>query len=153
MHPEARESKDVENHLWMQTSYQFISKYKQRVHVLDQQLEDAAGTNGVRRDGQPPHVEYRRVLSQFRQFLSEEERLWIQLLQKYQRLFSLEEGVSVLKALHLLVDQALLEKSELGRNTFPETGPPSSTPVEQKEHRLAVFTKLVVYLGDILRYK
>lgn len=138
----------------MQTSYQFISDYKRRVSLLDQRIEEASNTNGPRREGHiTPHVEYRRVLDRFRQFLSGEEKFWVQLLLKYQRQFDLTEAVQALKALDLLTDQERTERTEPGRSIFPESEEITPTPTSQKEGRLAIFTKLLVYLGDILRYK
>lgn len=114
VHPDAKESKDAQNHLWMQTSYAFISSYKQRIAALDrsinnqrqqqqQQQQQAAPGQRPPQARQPNHdVERRKLVSRFRQFLAEEEKFWTQLVLRLRRLFDLHEVQPALLALNLL---------------------------------------------------
>lgn len=73
LHPYARESKDAETHLWMQTSYAIISIYKQRIANLDRAIHNPQRQGGQHQNGHSSRtVEYRKLLQRFRQFLAEE---------------------------------------------------------------------------------
>ncbi|KAJ3537656.1 hypothetical protein NM688_g6648 [Phlebia brevispora] len=72
LHPYARESKDAETLMWMQTSYSLIAIYKQRIAALDRAIQHPR--QGQQSSHHPPRtVEYRKLLQRFRQFLAEEE--------------------------------------------------------------------------------
>ncbi|KAF8805580.1 hypothetical protein BYT27DRAFT_6658955 [Phlegmacium glaucopus] len=178
VHPTARESKDVENHLWMQTSYAFISSYKQRIAALDRAIQ-----NNQRQQQQPPQpknnhgsVEYRKLTQRFRQFLAEEDKFWTQLVLRLYRLFDLHEAHPALRAIGLLdgaddvVAPALATEGphvetregvmhgSNGRNHFqfpPEDPAVSFAPTtpEERANRMAILTKAVICLGDIARYR
>lgn len=155
VHPFAKETKDAETHLWMQTSYQFIANYKQRISALDRKLYSAPQRNQSRQDyGGGGHVEYRKILGRFRQFLAEEEKFWMQLLVRFRRSFALAEAQPALVALEILPDdQDNTVKGDSGRNIFPEDTEPTPSPPGQREGRLAIFSKALVCLGDIARYR
>ena len=70
----------------MQTSYAFISIYKQRIASLDRALQSAT-RNQPRQGGHGP-VEYRKLMQRFRQFLAEEEKFWTQLVVRLRELIS-----------------------------------------------------------------
>ena len=165
--PYANESKDAETHLWMQTSYQFISLYKQSLAALEQTLQSAP-RHQPRQGGHGP-VEYRKLMQRFRQFLSDEEKFWTQFVVRYQRSFALHQARPVLVALNILTpsDEASLpslpdsgdsnggSNQTHGRNHFsfpPEESTPAPDPSEH-DSRLAIFSKAIVCLGDIARYR
>ncbi|KIK96184.1 hypothetical protein PAXRUDRAFT_325992 [Paxillus rubicundulus Ve08.2h10] len=165
--PYAKESKDVETHLWMQTSYQFISHYKHGLATLDRTLQSAP-RHQLRQGGHGP-VEYRKLIQRFRQFLAEEEKFWTQLIVRYQRSFALHEAYPILLALNILApsddvtipdlppsgDTNGLSNQNHGRNQFSfpsEDTTPVLDPTEH-ENRLAILSKAVVCLGDITRYR
>ena len=178
VHPTARESKDVENHLWMQTSYAFISSYKQRIAALDRAMQ-----NNQRQQQQPPQrqnnhgpVEYRKLIQRFRQFLADEDRFWTQLVLRLCRLFDLQEAQPALHVIGLLgrtdgivppasgAEGPIVETRDgvmhnsNGRNhfQFPPEDPAASfapTTPEERTARLAILTKAVICLGDIARYR
>ncbi|TDL20641.1 hypothetical protein BD410DRAFT_829522 [Rickenella mellea] len=160
LHPYSKESKDVETHLWMQTSYQFIASYKQRITALDRKL---FSPHNQKRDARQDHAngggghqDYRRILSRFRQFLAEEEKFWMQLLVRFSRLFGLHEAQAALLALEIIPEDAenASKGGDSGRNIFPpEDGDPGPTPQAQRDSRLAIFSKCLVCLGDIARYR
>nr|VWO99485.1 Uncharacterized protein [Ganoderma boninense] len=125
LHPYAPESQDAENQLWMQTSYAFISVYKQRISTLDraihssprqqqQQPPQGQGQEGQQGQGQGRGqgrghgghgvVEYRKLLQRFRQFLADEEKFWIQLIVRIRRIFALDGAQHVLAELGLIPD-------------------------------------------------
>ena len=177
VHPTARESKDVENHLWMQTSYAFISSYKQRITALERAIQ-----NNQRQQQQQPQrqnnhgpVEYRKLTQRFRSFLAEEDKFWAQLVLRLFRLFDLHEAQPALIAIGLLGgtdDVAPAAAAEgpnaetrdgvmhgsNGRNHFqfpPEDPAASFAPTTPEEHtaRMAILTKAIICLGDIARYR
>lgn len=209
VHPYANESKDVENHLWMLTSYSFIASYKTRIATLDralmaqnarhqQQQQEQQRRQAGQSSAQPqtqnqqdaqaqgqtpqrinPHhgvVEYRKLVQRFRQFLAEEEKFWTLLVQRMYRTFGLTEARPALVELGLLAEseevavanaQSNLESGETsqpsgrtsnGRNHYqfpPEDPDPTSllpTP-SNRGSRLAIFSKALVCLGDIARYR
>ncbi|KIJ59869.1 hypothetical protein HYDPIDRAFT_32746 [Hydnomerulius pinastri MD-312] len=165
--PYAKESKDAETHLWMQTSYQFISHYKQSLATLDRTLQSAP-RHQPRQGGHGP-VEYRKLMQRFRQFLAEEEKFWTQLIARYQRSFALHEAHPILVALNISTPSDDVNVPNLpdsgdingtsnlnhGRNQFsfpPEDCTPAPDPAETKS-RLAILSKAIVCLGDIARYR
>jgi len=122
-----------------------------------------------------PHhgvVEYRKLVQRFRQFLAEEEKFWTLLVQRMYRTFGLTEARAALTELGLLADldkdvntQPDAEENETGqpidrtsngRNhyQFPPENPSSllSTASNRVSH-LATFSKALVCLGDIARYR
>lgn len=166
LHPHAPESKDVENHLWMQTSYAFIAAYKQRINALDRLL------NSRPQQSQPPQqqqqqqrntgtgpVEYRKLLQRFRQFLAEEEKFWAKLVGRLYRTFVLEDARSILQALGIpLEEESSAPGPGHGRNhqQFPSE---ESTPrleaktLSEKEAYMSTLSKALVILGDVARYR
>ncbi|KAF8960934.1 hypothetical protein BDZ97DRAFT_1760391 [Flammula alnicola] len=181
VHPNAKESKDVENHLWMQTSYAFISSYKQRIAALDRAIQN--NQRQQQNQGQQgPHprqsnhgvVEHRKLVQRFRNFLADEEKFWTQLVLRLRRLFDLDEAQPALLALGLMTDAddvpatvSATEGAETrdgvmhganGRNHFqfpPEDLTASFVPTtpEERESRLAILSKALICLGDIARYR
>lgn len=160
VHPYAKESKDVENLLWMQTSYAFISTYKQRIATLDRALQ-ATPRNQPRQGGHGP-VEYRKLMQRFRQFLAEEERFWAKLIDRLQRSFGLDEAHAAVASLGIAADDAvaptdgdLSPRTLNGRNHFQfplEEPSPSQSPAD-RAGRMAILSKAMVCLGDIARYR
>lgn len=151
----------------MQTSYQFISHYKQSLATLERTLQSAP-RHQSRQGGHGP-VEYRKLLQRFRQFLADEEKFWTQFVVRYQRSFALHEAHPVLVALNLVIpsDDANLpglpdsgdsngaSNQNHGRNHFyfpPEESTPAPVAAEH-ESRLAILSKAIVCLGDIARYR
>lgn len=125
--PYAKESKDAETHLWMQTSYQFISLYKQNISNLDRVLQQQG--RPPRRNRVPPDqgsdqqhqdqrkhgpVEYRKLMQRFRQFLAEEEKFWIRFVARYHRQFNISEARPVLIELGEISATANIKIPELG---------------------------------------
>ncbi|KAF8173689.1 hypothetical protein BJ912DRAFT_1033967 [Pholiota molesta] len=180
VHPTAPESKDVENHLWMQTSYAFISSYKQRIAALDRAIQNNQRHQQPQQGQQGPHparsnhhgvVEHRKLVQRFRQFLADEEKFWTQLVLRLRRLFDLTEAQPALVALGLMTEiddiPATTETSETrdgvmhgtsGRNHYqfpPEDPAVTSLPTtpEEREGRLAILSKALICLGDIARYR
>ncbi|KAJ7594373.1 hypothetical protein C8J56DRAFT_745711, partial [Mycena floridula] len=168
VYPYAKESKDAETHLWMQTSYSFIAVYKQRISALDRVVQ-----NGPRQQQQQqnqsrnvPHspVEYRKLLQRFRQFLAEEEKFWTQLVVRFSRSFALDDAQPALIALGILstgTDGKVIPDSEgspdNGRNHFQfpaeSTVDVSPTSDAERESRMAILSKALICLGDIARYR
>lgn len=167
VHPYAKESKDVENHLWMQTSYAFISSYKQRILNLDRiiQSKQKQPPQQNQRPNNVPIVQHRKILAQFRQFLAEEEKFWSELVRRLRRSFGLDEATPALLALGIIsaTDDGLAGDPEHGapqngRNHFqfpPEdpSHPFTPTTAEQKALWLSVLSKALICLGDIARYR
>jgi protein SMG7 len=167
LHPYAPASKDAETHLWMQTSYTFISNYKQRIVELDTALQSAP-RQSKSNDGGGAHgpVEYRKLLRHFRQFLAEEEKFWTQLLTRCRRSFALDELHPALVTLGCVSqsgeeegqDGGDAERRSGGRNHFqfpPEedTSSISPTNASQRAALLSTCSKMLVCLGDLARYK
>lgn len=156
LYPYSKEAKDVETHLWMQTSYQIISLYKQRILALDRKVfPPAPARNGPRQDhGGAGQVEYRKALNKFRQFLAEEEKLYMKLLVRFRKQFELDEvQPALVKSDILSSTDAESQAADTGRSNFPaerELAPPSPS---QREEKILICSKLLVYLGDIARYR
>ncbi|KAK0451838.1 hypothetical protein EV421DRAFT_2031552 [Armillaria borealis] len=158
LHPYAPESQDVENHLWMQTSYAIISVYKQRIAALDRILQTQPQQH--HQHGHGP-VEYRKLVQRFRQFLAEEEKFWAQVVTRYQRSFALDEARPALLALEIIPATGSVDNDAIppnGRNhfQFPRGDSIESvapTTPEQRESRLSILSKALVCLGDIARYR
>ncbi|KAI0039544.1 hypothetical protein FA95DRAFT_1567117 [Auriscalpium vulgare] len=170
-HPYANESKDAETHLWMQTSYALISIYKQRVSNLERVLREPSGQKQPPRGQRHGPVEHRKLLQRFKQFLSNEERFWTQLVVRFQRQFALSEAKSALTALHLLPtsntapanDDAAAAAADSPRQAdttqshfqFPTETHDSATPPTAAQHasQLSTLSKALVCLGDLARYR
>ncbi|KAG1743739.1 uncharacterized protein EDB91DRAFT_1274594 [Suillus paluster] len=160
--PYAKESKDAETHLWMQTSYQFISNYKQNVATLDRTLQSAPRHQP--RQGNHGPVEYRKLMQRFRQFLAEEEKFWTQLVARYQRSFALHEAQHILSALNIAIPDDLgasngsigghegVQNSSFGRNQFQfplEGNTPSPTSSAERDTNLAILSKAIDVLERV----
>lgn len=149
----------------MTTSYQFISKYKERIAALDRTIngsprQQQQQQQQSRQHGSHGPVEYRKLLQRFRQFLSEEEKFWILLIVHIRRSFSLDSIDAVLAALDIAVKAEATVPSEgaapkRNQHQFPpEADAVSLSPVAaQRESMIAVLSKALVCLGDIARYK
>jgi protein SMG7 len=155
----------------MQTSYAFISIYKQRITSLDRALQSAP-RHQPRQGGHGP-VEYRKLMQRFRQFLAEEEKFWTQLVVRLRRSFGLDEAQSAFVALGILPpdeptgtharespEQSHQREGPTsnGRNQFqfpPEDSTPPALPQSSTERtgRLTILSKALVCLGDIARYR
>lgn len=125
--PYAKESKDAETHLWMQTSYQFISQYKQKLSNLDRVLQQqgrpprrSRAPQDENSDQQPQDqrkhgpVEHRKLMQRFRQFLAEEEKFWIRFVSRYHRQFNIPEARPVLVELGEISPTVNIRIPELG---------------------------------------
>lgn len=151
----------------MQTSYSLISIYKQRIASLDRAIQNPP--RQPPQNAQPQRVvEYRKLLQRFRQFLSEEERFWTQLIVRFRRNFAVDAAQPILTSLGILPEEETPPPPAAGsdgaaatrRNQFqfppesdtPELTPPATT-ASQRESRLAILSKALVCLGDIARYK
>lgn len=155
----------------MQTSYAFISIYKQRLTALDRTLQSTP-RHQPRQGGHGP-VEYRKLMQRFRQFLAEEDKFWTQLVVRLRRSFGLDEAQSAMVVLGILpADEASNtqnpestgpshhreESATNGRNQYqfpPEDSTPSVPPNSTAERAdwLAIMSKALVCLGDIARYR
>lgn len=179
VHPHAKESKDVENHLWMQTSYAFITLFKQRISAIDlaiqnNQRQHQEINDPPQKHSNPHHgvVEHRRLVQRFRQFLADEDKFWTQLIIRLLRLFDLQEARPALISLGLLneADENMAagaassdgskarDEGGNGRNhlQFPMEDSfliYSPTTLEERESRLSSFSKALICLGDIARYR
>lgn len=156
-HPYAPESKDAQTQLWMQTSYKVINLYKECISSLDRVVHpdprsDAASPTGQQQHergsngAQAPHgpVEYRKLLQRFRQFLAEEEKFWKALLARMHWQFGLTEADNAISRCEI---GAPADEDKTGRPTPPALGSP------ERERCIARFTKALVHLGDVARYK
>lgn len=151
----------------MQTSYALISVYKNRISVLERTLREPPrqthhGRNQPRHNHGP--VEHRKLLQRFKQFLSQEEKFWSQLIVRLQRQFHLIEARSSLIALGIL---SASNNSDLPADTSAETGgrpshfrfPPEpedeQPPLTPAQHAfmLTTLSKALICLGDIARYR
>ena len=179
VHPAAKESKDVENHLWMQTSYAFISSYKQRIATLDRAIQNNQRQQNQHQQQPQRHgpVEYRKLTQRFRQFLADEDRFWTQLILRLYRLFDLHETQPALYVIGILgrtddiippataeggpiveIRDGVVHGGSNGRNHFqfpPEDPAVSFAPTtpEERAARMAILTKALICLGDIARYR
>lgn len=144
----------------MQTSYAFISKYKQRLATLEQSIQPAF-RHQQRSTGSGP-VEYRKLLQRFRQFLADEEKFWTELVVRLGRSFELVEAQTALKDLGISAanDDANGNSGGApnGRNHFqfpPEDSTVSLVPktAADRDGRLAIVSKALICLGDIARYR
>ncbi|GBE83621.1 hypothetical protein SCP_0506760 [Sparassis crispa] len=161
VHPFAAESRDAETHLWMQTSYTFITIYKRRISSLDSAMHGSTRQNHQQQHRQHG-VEYRKLLQRFRQFLTDEEKFWTQLVVRIYKSFALSDAQRALVTLGIVMpeDEVVPPATEgaSSRRDFPleadSVSPAlaSATP-DQLESRIAMLSKALVCLGDIARYK
>lgn len=164
VYPFTSESRDIETHLWMSTSYQFISKYKERIANLDRAINRAQQQQGSSRQQQRV-VEHRKLLQRFSQFLAEEHRFWQQLIVRLHRVFALEDASSALETLRIEVEDPSPQTDGSAPRRTQHLFPPepeanentssaalSATPAE-RHAMIAVMSKALVCLGDIERYK
>ena len=144
----------------MHTSYAFITRYKQRIANLSVPPPPPRGARPA-----PPRevpnapVERRKLLSRFRQFLSEEEKFWISLVTWSRRTFDLHEAQQILVSLEMVSanPEDSPEPASDGRNRgylFPRHSDIviQCTP-EQRQTKLSSVSKALIFLGDIARYK
>ncbi|KDQ54165.1 hypothetical protein JAAARDRAFT_413501 [Jaapia argillacea MUCL 33604] len=162
LHPYAEESKDIETHLWIQTSHQFIANYKQRLTALDRAISSSSRgghhPQQQQRHGGPGPVEHRKLLQRFRQYLAEEEKFWAQLVVRFRQSFGLSEAHSALVVLGILPEPENPPTSPTRNNhfQFPLEDPTRDvlpTTEAQRQAQLAILSKALVRLGDIARYK
>jgi tetratricopeptide (TPR) repeat protein len=159
-HPNAKESKDAETHMWMQTSYALISIYKTRLAALEHALREAGTQHQHPRSQHPGPVEHRKLMQRFKQFLSTEEKFWTHLVVRIQRQFSLSEARAALATLSIVVDtEPGFDEPDPGKHhlRFPpepvENGPSQPLTPSQRNNRRATLSKALVVLGDLARYR
>ena len=156
-HPFAKDSKDAELNLWLHTSYAFITSYKQRIANLSNPQPPPRGSRqAAPREAPNVPVERRKLLSRFRQFLSEEEKFWIALVTWFRKTFDLREVQPILVSLEIASDDNP-DAAPDGRNRgyiFPRHSDTviKCTP-EQHQGKLSSVSKALIFLGDIARYK
>lgn len=163
-HPYAKESQDAENHLWMQTSYSFISAYKQQVSALDKIVVNSSRQQ-LSKGGHGP-VEQRKLLNRFKQFLAEEEKFWTDLVERIYRSFELTEAKAALVALEIIpATEETAPGSDSAQCVNGRNQNVAPFPVEesiagiapqnalQRESRLAILSKALIRLGDLARYR
>ncbi|KAH9034927.1 hypothetical protein EDB84DRAFT_49678 [Lactarius hengduanensis] len=160
-HPNARESKDAETHMWMQTSYALISIYKTRITALEHALRETGIQRQHPRAQRPGPVEHRKLVQRFKQFLSTEEKFWTQLVVRIQRQFALSEARSALATLSITADvEPDSDGADAGKHDhfrFPSE-PASNSSLQpltsaQRTSRRATLSKALVVLGDLARYR
>lgn len=117
-------------------------------------------------------VEYRKLVQRFRQFLAEEDKFWTLLVQRMYRTYGLTEARAALTELGLLADsdEVINAQSNPEGN---ETGHPNCRTSNGRNHHqfppedsssllltpsnrggyLVTFSKALVCLGDIARYR
>lgn len=165
-HPYATESRDVDTHLWRATSYPFIARYKEGITSLDRTIYGPPREQQPRQQGgQQRVVEYRKLLQRFRQFLSEEEKFWVQLITRIRRVFALDDAQRALTALSIVPDDTSATATTAegptprrNQHQFPAESngvlaaavTASST---QRQNKMTALGKALVRLGDIERYK
>ena len=145
----------------MHTSYAFITGYKQRITNLS--TPQPPPPRGARQAAprEPPNapVERRKLLSRFRQFLSEEEKFWISLATWFRRTFDLHEAQPILVSLEIVSadpednpDPA--PDARTRGYLFPRhTDTVIQCTSEQRQNKLSGISKALIFLGDIARYK
>ncbi|EKM78372.1 hypothetical protein AGABI1DRAFT_75950 [Agaricus bisporus var. burnettii JB137-S8] len=136
-----------------------------------------AQTQGPQYANPRGEVEYRKRIQRFRQFLAEEEKFWTLLVQRMYRTFGLTEAQPALVELGLFSEsqdgtvETSHPNSETGDTTHPNRGrfqngrnhfqfPPENPDSnaflprpEDRGGRLTIFSKALVCLGDIARYR
>lgn len=145
----------------MQTSYAFISRYKQRVAELDRVVHPDPHQPPPSDHTSHGPVEYRKLLGRFRQFLAEEEKFWTQLVVRLRRTFVLDDAQAALVALGIAPDEEPEPKDDTGGRGRPASEFPSSTDatvhppstIAERESRVSILGKALVCLGDIARYR
>ena len=141
----------------MHTSYAFITGYKQRIANLSTSQPPPRGSRqAAPRDSPNAPVERRKLLSRFRQFLSEEEKIWISLVTWSRKTFELHEVQPILVSLEMASEDNP-DTAPDGRNRgycFPRNSDTvfQCTP-EQHQAKLSSVSKALIFLGDIARYK
>ncbi|TRM67084.1 hypothetical protein BD626DRAFT_566125 [Schizophyllum amplum] len=159
LHPYAPEARDVETHLWMQTSYSFITVYKQRIASIDRAIQHGSRPNPNNHRGHGP-VEHRKLTQRFRQFLAEEDKFWAQFAARFRRAFSLREANHAFLELQLATEDELEGQTDMeavpSRHHFQFPEPTQSNePMtsQQRQSRLSILSKALICMGDIARYR
>jgi tetratricopeptide (TPR) repeat protein len=176
----AKLDKEVLGNARQQQQQQQQGQQRQR-HADEQQpqLHDYTQAQAQALQHTNPHgvVEYRKRISRFRQFLAEEEKFWTLLIQRMYRTFGLTEALPALVELGLCSESqdgaaaTSHPNSETGDSThlnrgrfpngrnhyqFPPENPDSNAFIPRPEDRggrLTIFSKALVCLGDIARYR
>jgi hypothetical protein len=150
--PAAKESKDVDNQLWMTTSHSFISTYKGLLANLDREREN--GQHNGHPKGKPPRnvVEKRRLTQRFRQFLTAEDKFWRNFIVRYTTYFGLSDTKSML--LPVVGGEFDVTDDAMERSIFPD-GRTENSSLKQsdRDQRIAILSKALVCLGDLSRYR
>ena len=148
----------------MQTSYASIAAFKQRIALHRDNQRQQPQAPGPPQKQNPHHgvVEHRKLLQRFKQFLSDEEKFWTQLILRLYRLFDLHEARTALVVLGILDEAdedttgADLDGNSRNHFQFPPRDPTlDSSPKtpEEREARISTLSKALTCLGDIARYR
>ena len=144
----------------MHTSYAFITSYKQRIANLSGPQPPPRGARQAPpREAPNAPVERRKLLSRFRQFLSEEEKFWISLVTWFRRAFDLHEAQPILVSLEMVSanPEDNPDPAPDGRTRgylLPRhSGTAIHCTAEQRQAKLSSVSKALIFLGDIARYK
>ncbi|KAL1741978.1 hypothetical protein HDZ31DRAFT_8476, partial [Schizophyllum fasciatum] len=142
----------------MQTSYSFITVYKQSIANIDRAIQHDARPppNSQRGHGV---VEHRKLTQRFRQFLADEDKFWAQFAARFRRAFAIREANHAFLDLHLATQDELEGRDDAppqGRQHFHFPDPtPYTDPMtdEQRRSRLSIISKALICMGDIARYR
>ncbi|KIY49856.1 hypothetical protein FISHEDRAFT_40434 [Fistulina hepatica ATCC 64428] len=156
----------------MNTSYLFISCYKQKIHALDRvQQRGAQDPANRQRQGQAQGqgqshgpVEHRKLVQRFRQFLADEEKFWGKFIARFRRSFALTEANAALLTLEIISVEDVVGDAtdgpteDHGRNHFQFPAEDTSvdlTPTTDADRRsrMVILSKAMTCLGDIARYR
>ncbi|KAI5891091.1 uncharacterized protein SCHCODRAFT_01048353, partial [Schizophyllum commune H4-8] len=143
----------------MQTSYSFITVYKQRIAAIDRAIQHGARPGPNNQRGHGP-VEHRKLTQRFRQFLADEDKFWAQFAARFRRAFALREANHAFLELKLATQDELEGKEDAppptarNQHHFPDP-PPYTEPMtdEQRHSRLSILSKALICMGDIARYR
>ncbi|VDB96642.1 unnamed protein product [Peniophora sp. CBMAI 1063] len=152
-HPRAKESKDVETLLWMQTSHALIAPYKTRISAIEKALRDVNMQKQQGKRQQHGPVEHRKLVHRYRQYLAGEEKFWMQLIARLHEQFALHEADHIVASLGITsTDDAQGSRSHFQFPAPPAGSVPSSDPNERAGY-ISILAKALVCLGDLARYR
>ncbi|KAG8993946.1 hypothetical protein FRB94_010245 [Tulasnella sp. JGI-2019a] len=144
--PYSSQAHIVEGTLWLDLVHAVILIYRQRMSALDQ---PAPGTPR-------PFVQLRKLQNRFRSFLGAEESFWSGLALRLVRTFELHEAKSALVVLNITSpDSDVSRDTSSHEEAIDTTQNPNQKPSQpgQREKKLLFVYKVLLYLGDLSRYR
>ena len=138
------------DHVWLQSSYNIIQRYRERLSSTEAELSATLESGGKRNkiNNNPRYIQYKKLIARFRQHLSSEETFYRNLIVRIVSFHQLQPYV----ASHLRRG-ASINVPPMIEGGGPEQGLGPHLAMDDIKVKIGLVHKALICLGDLERYK